>query len=134
MKNISLAILFILLAACSSGSSTALTGKWELVSYGPLNNPTTAAPNVDTSITFDAGKINGNVGCNSFGGDYSISGNQVAFDSIMSTLMACEEPRMQQESAVLSIFVGTADFQLNGDMLTIASADGNFVVVLRRKM
>lgn len=137
MKKIfQLATALVLLAACSSGSTAGsdVTGEWKLISYGDAANPTPAIPKVETSISFDSnGQISGNVGCNSFGGNYEVNGDKIAFNSMMATLMFCEETS-SQEQAVLSIFSDNMklSIQRNADTLTITSADGSSVVNLAR--
>jgi len=135
MKKIFLlAITLFILTACSSASAN-ITGEWKLVSYGDAANPTSAIPNVDTLIKFDSNdQINGNVGCNGFGGNYKISGDKITFGSIMSTMMYCEETS-PQEQAVLGVFSDGVKLpvQMNGNTLTITSADGASVVTLTRK-
>jgi len=122
------------LAACTGGASASIIGDWKLVSYGSPANPTPAAPDVDTSIVFDEdGKVSGNVGCNGFGGDYTVDGNTITFDQIVSTLMFCEGPVGDQETTTLNVFAGSTTFVLDADTLTITSADGSSVVVLARK-
>ncbi len=136
MKKIFLMITLVLLvlAACSNKNAD-ITGEWKLVSYGAASNPTPAVQNVDTSIKFEAnGNMGGNVGCNSFGGNYDISADTIAFNSIVSTMMFCEAISAQ-ESAVLGIFSDNMKLpvQLNGDTLTITSANGESSVTLARK-
>ncbi|MCI0554290.1 MAG: META domain-containing protein [Anaerolineae bacterium] len=124
----------VMLAACSGGASNSLIGTWRLVSYGSPANPAPAAADVDTSITFgEDGKINGNVGCNGFGGDYTVEGNTITFGPIVSTLMFCEGPVGDQETTTLNVLVESATFALESDTLTITSADGSAVIVLARK-
>jgi len=127
-------ILFVgsMLVACATASP--LTGAtWHLVSYGSASKPTPAIPDVETSLTFDdAGKVGGNVGCNSFGGEYEIRGEKITFNTLTSTLMACEEPRMQQETAVFNLLTGTLDFKVSGNTLTISSPDGSSALVLNK--
>ena len=124
----------ILLTACSEGSSASLVGEWRLVSYGDASNPTPAAPGVDTSINFGSdGQINGNVGCNSFGGEYKVKGGKIEFGPLASTLMGCMDQIGEQESAVFGVFADTVSFELVGNTLTVTSADGSSVVVLGRK-
>jgi heat shock protein HslJ len=133
-KTFLFVIVLLILTACSS-ANTNITGEWKLVSYGDAANPTPAISNVDTSIKFDSdGQISGNVGCNGFGGNYKISGDKITFDSIMSTMMYCEETSTQ-EQGVLSIFSDNTKLpiQLNSDTVTITSADGASVVNLVRK-
>lgn len=126
-------IAMFMLAAC--GGANSIVGGWELVSYGDTSNQATATSiDFNTFIDFsEDGELTGNVGCNSFGGDYKVDGNQITFGSIISTLMACEDPIGAQESAVLQTFTDTATYTLNGDTLTITSADGTTSVLLARK-
>lgn len=125
----------IMLSACSDGTSASLTGTWKLVSYGDPANPTPAAPEVDTYVIFgEDGTISGNAGCNNFGGDYKVHGDKITFGFISSTLMMCADPAIaDQESAVLNTFTETVTFVMDGDTLTLTSADGRSVVVLARK-
>ncbi len=123
-----------MLAACSGSASTSLTGTWKLISYGSPANPTPAVANVETSLTFESdGALSGSVGCNSFSGDYTVDGNTITFGAIAATEMACDEPIMEQESGVFKVFTNTATFKMDGNTLTILSADGNSVVVLSQK-
>lgn len=122
------------LAACAGKPSASVVGNWNLVSYGSPTSQTPAVPNVEASVTFGSdGKLNGNVGCNGFGGDYKVDGETITFGPIMSTLMACADPIMEQESAVFSVFTDTATFKIDGKTLTVTSADGASVVVLESK-
>ena len=124
----------VILAGCSGGSSDSLTGTWRLVSYGSPANPTPAAPDVDTSITFtEDGKVEGNVGCNGFGGDTTVEGNTITFGPIVSTLMFCEGPVGDQETTALNVLAESVTFVMEGDTVTLTSADGSEVIVLARK-
>lgn len=135
MKKLILGLLFVfLLAACGGGASASLVGQWTLVSHGSVSNQTPAAEGVDTFIEFKSdGTLGGNVGCNGFGGDYQADGNTFTFGPIVSTLMFCEGPVGEQETTTLNVFFESATFVLDGDTLTITSADGNSVIVLVRK-
>lgn len=123
-----LTVLALILAACAGGASTSIQGQWKLVSY----NQTPAMADVETSIEFKDGQLSGNVGCNGFGGDYSVDGDTITFGPIVSTMMFCEAVA-EQESSVLAVFQESASFGLDGNMLTIISTDGNLVIVLERK-
>jgi heat shock protein HslJ len=134
MKKDGFALLALLiLSACSSGNSASVTGTWKLVSYGPASSQTPAAADVDTSIEFKDGQVNGTVGCNGFGGDYKVDGDRLTFGPIMSTMMFCEGPVGDQEMGTLMVLKESATFVLDGDTLTITSGDGSSVVVLARK-
>ncbi len=129
------ALSVLIPSACiGSGASASPTGEWTLISYGDASNPTSALPDVDTSINFNEdGTFGGNVGCNSFGADYNVDGDQVSFGSIVSTMMFCEGVS-DQESTVLNILTDkTVSFTINADQLTLISTDGASVIVLTRK-
>mgnify|MGYP001275306895 CR=1 FL=1 len=89
---------------------------------------------METNISFgEDGQFGGNVGCNGFGAEYEVNGNEITFDAIVSTMMYCEAVA-DQESAVLgALSENPVTFQLDGDTLTLTSADGVSVVVLARK-
>jgi heat shock protein HslJ len=135
MKKLVVGLLALfVLVACAGGSSASITGQWKLVSYGSVSSQTPAAPDVDTSIEFKSGgPLSGNVGCNSFGGDYKVSGDTVTFGSVMSTMMFCEGPAGDQEMGTLAVLKDSAKFILDGNKLTITSGDGKSVIVLARK-
>ena len=134
MKKFVIGLLIVFaLAACTGGSPASVQGQWKLVSYGSTSSQTPAVSDVDTSIEFKDGALNGNVGCNSFGGNYEVSADQIKFEPIASTLMECGDPIGSQESGVFAVLYDSATIVLDGNTLTITSADGNSVVVLERK-
>ena len=129
-----LSVMAIALGACSSAKPASIVGEWTLESYGDPANPTPAAPDVETSIIFgDDGQVNGNVGCNGFGGDYKTGDGTITFGALFSTLMFCEGAAGEQEQVTLAVFVGTTSYTLNGNTLTVTSADGSSVAVLAKK-
>ena len=129
---IMLTLAMVIFNACST-SSTNLAGEWKLVSYGDAAAPTPALPGVDTSISFEEGQFGGTVGCNSFGGDYTLSGNQMSIGSVISTMMFCDQTSAQ-ESAVLSILSDqNMTITQSGNLLTLSSADGKSIVSFEKK-
>jgi heat shock protein HslJ len=132
-----LLILFVMalaISACTAqgaGASQSLTGEWKLTSYGPADAQTPAVADVEAGLTFNEdGTITGNSGCNGLGGNYTVDGDQIKFDQIISTLMACDDPRMVQEDAVKQVLTDTANFKIEGNTLTLTNHD--MVLVLTR--
>ena len=140
IKKIYVALLLpiiagLVLSACSAGTSTPDLSdtNWKLEAYGPANDPIPAADGIETSLKFGAdGQVSGNLGCNGFGGEYTQDGAQITFDAMMSTMMACPEAQMSQETISLSILFGTVDFRLDGDKLTIDAGGVNQLILTRQ--
>ena len=137
MKKLSLVVfatLFLLLIACSGTSNPSIEGDWKLVSYGDSSNPTPALPNVETSMIFGAdGQFGGSVGCNSFGAGYQISGSQITFEPVVSTLMFCEGIADQETIFLNIISEQTLNFELSGNQLFLTTQDGASVIVLEKQ-
>jgi heat shock protein HslJ len=119
-----LLVLFVIclaISACSPKStSTSLFGTWKLTAYGSANSPIPAVSDAEASLTFNSdGTVTGNGGCNGLGGDYEVKDDQITFGPIMSTLMACDDPRMTQEGTFTQVMNETASFQIDGNTLTI---------------
>ena len=134
MKKILLFLLLIslLLPACTS-QEKSLQGTWTLTAYGPEGATTPVAPDSQASIAFNEdGTVTGSSGCNSFGGEYKVDGDQITFNGLASTLMACEEPLMTQEGTVFKVLDGTASYKVDGDTLTITK-DGTALVFTAAK-
>lgn len=121
-----------MLSACAAKQpSASLAGSWKLTSYGPANAPTPAVADAEAGLTFkEDGTLTGNSGCNGFGGSYTVDGDQVTFKDIVSTLMACDDPRMAQEEAVHKVLADTATFKIEGNTLTLTNND--MMLVLTR--
>ena len=129
---LTLAVIGLLISACSAqDSSASLVGAWKLVSYGSAAAPTPAVPDTEAGLTFNEdGTVTGNSGCNGLGGDYTVEGDQITFGQIVSTLMACDDPRMAQEDAVHRVLTETASYRIEGSTLTLTNNE--MVLVLTR--
>ncbi len=123
-KYLPLLIIFIVVcSACTSQSgSSALIGDWKLVAYGPVESMNPALSGAEATLTFGGdGTLTGNGGCNSLGGKYQVDKKEVSFSDVASTLMACEDARMNQESMVTQVLSGTAEFEIEDQTLAITN-------------
>jgi len=141
-KNLALMSAFVLavlmLSACGSSTPAAATLEgthWKLVSYGSPSSPTPAVADTEATLLFDQqqGQVSGKAGCNGFSGDYKQADGQLMLGQLTSTLMACSDPLMQQESAVLAALNGTVKYELEKDTLNIYSADGQSLLTFARQ-
>ena len=121
-----LLVLFVaavMISACGSNAeSAALVGKWKLTALGPADSPQPAAADIEATLTFgDDGNLSGNVGCNGFGGGYTVEGGKIVLESLAATMMACAEPQMTQEITTLRILTDSVDYKIEGNTLTISN-------------
>jgi heat shock protein HslJ len=99
-RNLTLLCIALVFSACAplTRTSDPLEGSnWTLESLGPTNALESNKP----TLRFSEGLVRGSAGCNSFQGDYSITGQKIAFSELAMTLMACPEPEgvMDQEQS-----------------------------------
>jgi heat shock protein HslJ len=75
------------------------------------------------------GEVGLNTGCNGGGGSVQISPTDLSWDSIITTLIACEGPADETERVMLAVLKDTTPYEVatspSGPVLTIMSADGS---------
>jgi heat shock protein HslJ len=119
------AFSILLLAGCGilSGASSLENSSWTLIDLAGT------PPIEGTSVTveFADGNIGGSTGCNSYGGAFELNGESVAFEELVSTLMACLEPEgvMDQEQRFLELMNAAESIQVSGDRLQIITTGGD---------
>ena len=83
-------------------------------------------------IQFGArGEVNGNGGCNNFGGSYEINGNRLIFGPIMSTKMACAE--LQNETQFFNTLQKAHHFEATHKQLVIFDENNAEILSLIRR-
>jgi heat shock protein HslJ len=96
--------------------------EWQLVSFGVrgAETPVVATSTVTLRFTED-GNVGGSGGCNSYGGRYSVDGEALTIDRLVSTMMACEQDGIGAQELAFFAALGTATgYTLVDDQLTIA--------------
>jgi heat shock protein HslJ len=82
-------------------------------------------------LRFAAGRLSGSVGCNRLMGSYTSDGERLRFQpNLATTMMACPEPLMAQEKAVVDALAEAASLAIADGTLTIRDADGAALLVL----
>jgi heat shock protein HslJ len=126
-KLLSLIILStLLLSACGSMGKNPLNGtSWRLTSLGNMG----LVPGAHITLAFKDGQVSGNSGCNSYGGEYQVKGDQIKFKQMVSTLMACADPAMMEQESLFLQFMGDAQgFELTDRQLQIFRSDGEALI------
>jgi len=156
-KIIALVVGILMLTVCFAGCTSQQVTPAPVQTKGPVTiQPSTAFPvgvewrlttylnraNVLSSVTgikpvtalFDSsGKLSGSAGCNQYTATYSVSGRSITISQPATTLMACEESVMQQESTYLADLTKASSYSNTpGDTLTFFDASGAVILVYKR--
>lgn len=95
--------------------------EWRLVS---LRNAA-LVPNSTITLNFgDVNDINGNSGCNSYSGSYSVNGSTLQIRGVISTGALCGAEIDQQEQSYLSTLPSAGSYDLQGGQLVIRDLSG----------
>lgn len=128
----------LLLAGCGDDGSDAevpFEGTYwvcqEFVVDGELE---ALVPESHMDITFEGVSASGSSGCNNFSGEYTLDANSITIGPLNSTLMACDDPLMEQETHFLAAISSAAEWHVAGDTLTLYDADGDDVAVFEADM
>ena len=105
-----------------------IEGNWEVQSIEgrPVRGPRAA------TISFSGNRINGNSGCNNFGGSFRFERGYLITGPLMSTKMACMGPAMMQEQAITRLLGQRLSVSTNRDGKLVLSATGLRTLVLVR--
>ena len=95
----------------------ALTGtRWMIASLD--GRPVRTARTTD--IRFTASRVQGNAGCNSFGGAYRLDGDRLTAEQVISTKMACVGPGMNVEGRFFDIIADARVERRGTDMIALS--------------
>jgi heat shock protein HslJ len=123
----------LILAGCATltaqqGTQRDLTGTiWNLSSF--FGKELVPGSGITVEFTSD-GKIGGSSGCNRYVGTYKADGNSLLISSpLASTMMACSQEIMAQETAYLQALGEVRSFTVARDQLTLEAAGGKGLMV-----
>jgi putative lipoprotein len=103
------------------GTDALAGSKWQLTSINGATLVNASAQPKPVTLEFGSkGEVNGNGGCNSYGGTYTVQNDSLTFSPIISTKMACvDEGMMQQENQYFQILQSSSKFSLAPETLTV---------------
>ena len=117
-------------------TQSPIAGVWDLSSY---NNGKGAIQSVisgsQTTANFQADwKLSGSGGCNQYNAEYTTTAsNGITITQPITTLMACAEPVMQQETQYLSLLPTAAKYEISGDQLTLFDSTGVKILIYKNR-
>lgn len=109
------------LSGCGGLPIELLEGPWILTAISGSKISEQQPPTL--RITAD-GEVTGHGGCNRFSTKVSAPGEGISFQPAMSTKMACEGVRTEQENALLLLLPKISRYHLDEDELILRSDDG----------
>jgi heat shock protein HslJ len=117
--------------ACSTSGGTGGTidgTNWQLKSYVASGTSTDVPAGVVVDAKFSGGNVAGFGGCNSYGGTATVSGSTIKIGDIRSTLMLCEGPAGDVETAYFAALPTAATFTATADDLTLYDSTGKAIL------
>jgi heat shock protein HslJ len=120
----------LVIASCTPAITSASTIPFSLNNtswiLANLNNQS-ATPDSMISINFAQNNISGSDGCNRYRASYTQNADKLMLTvnkNLISSMMACPEPLMQQASAYISALTDTVSYKIDGQQLILFNASG----------
>jgi heat shock protein HslJ len=97
------------------------TGEWRLLEINGVEAiPTQVDRRPTIRFSADSARASGNGGCNSYGGEATISGSSLRVSRVISTKRACTDAAMnQQESHFFSVLETVDRYAVSSDTLSL---------------
>ena len=118
-----------------AAAANPLEGEWNVTGYNNGKQAVTS-PIIGTTLTatFTAdGQVGGDAGCNSYSGPYKLDGRKLTVGPLATTMKACEQAVMDQETQFLSALQTPTTVETSGATVTLRDASGATQVVLSPK-
>lgn len=129
------AIAAAAMTVLSCAQAPDLSGEWKVVTINGVEiEKSETEDEVAPFINFDteSGRIHGNTGINLINGTYELSGNDLTFGTLATTMMAGPEPKAQTEQEFLSAIDEVKSAKVKAGVLTLYDADGNVLMTLAK--
>ena len=78
------------------------------------------------------GKLSGSAGCNNYTAGYQTTGNKISIGPAATTLKACEQAIMDQETQYLAALATAATYRVDGTKLELRTADGALAATFQK--
>jgi heat shock protein HslJ len=105
---------------------------WKLVSLGKTNIPNLPRE-AQIVLNPNMQRVAGSGGCNRITGSYEVSGNQIRFNQMASTMMACPEG-MDTEKNFMNALNQAKTWKISGERLELFGANGESVAKFESRM
>ena len=103
----------------AAGTAADLTGKTLVAKE--VTGSYTIVPGSTISITFENGTLAARAGCNNLFGQYTVSGDVLNAPQLASTMMACDEALMNQDTWLAAFLASSPTWTYSGGTLTLTN-------------
>jgi heat shock protein HslJ len=108
---------------------TELTGtSWIFVSIGGAP----VAADRPAELQFEGDRMSGSAGCNRFGGSYKVADGLLTTGPLISTMMACSDPEMEQERAFFDLMDAPVGITFPADGTMVLTGKNGRTAVFKR--
>jgi heat shock protein HslJ len=114
--------------------AASLTGtSWQLTGY---NNGQGAVVSVTagveaTAVFAEDGTLSGSAGCNRYSTSFAAEAGALSIGPIVSTMMACADEVMRQETAFLAALDSATAYTIEGEQLALRDSDGSLLATFK---
>ncbi len=117
-------------SATTSPSSRAGAGELDGVSFvaTEVTGTHSLVPKSTVTLTFEGGSLSANAGCNTMVGRYVAIGGRLTAPQLASTMMACDDALMAQDTWLAEFLGSGVTYTVEGQTLTLTN--GNDTLVL----
>ena len=125
----------MLVLTYAAGAANPLEGEWLVTGYNNGKEAVTspiAGTELTATFTPD-GQVSGNAGCNTYNGPYKLDGTSLTVGPLATTMKACEQAIMDQETQFLTALQTPTSVEPSGATVTLRDASGATQVILGPK-
>ena len=122
-----IALAFLVVTAAHAASATLTGQPWTLTQLVVDGQEHALSRRYPITLSFESqdNSFSGSAGCNAYGASYTLTGKQLSFESMRSTLAFCEnDDVMVREVAYLDALGRVESYHLDGDTLTLQGDNG----------
>jgi heat shock protein HslJ len=116
-----------MLSSCAGTSSKLIDTNWKLTELNGQKLPT----EIQITLNIKKDQAGGNSSCNTYGADFTQTGDKLLFSQIFSTMMYCENG-MEFETDYLTALGKIKTYQLENDQLNLLDDTGNVVLIFNK--
>ncbi len=117
-------IIGLMLSACAATTSELIDTNWKLTELNGQKLPA----EIQITLNIKKDQAGGNSSCNTYGADFTQTGDKLSFSQIFSTMMYCEKG-MEFETDYFAALGKIKTFQLENDQLSLLDDTGNVVLI-----